>query len=301
LSNKKNNFLAYSLLFIQPIFMASNLIIARGAVELIPPISLAFWRWLLCFVILLPFTFNYLNRNFLLYRNELPKLFVLGFFACGICGAFPFIAGKTTTIINMGIIYSSSPIFIILISYLFFNEKININRFFGILISLIGVIIIIIKADIALLIDLYFTSGDLWMLGASIGWALYTIYLFHWKSNLPLLERFVLISMFGAISLFPFFLIENFFYFETSYDLNFLVWVLFAALSPSIIAFLLFNYVNKQLGAPVTGSVLYLYTVYGALYGFLFFNEKLEYYHLFGSLMVFIGIYLIKKNNENKT
>jgi drug/metabolite transporter (DMT)-like permease len=179
---------------------------------------------------------------------------------------------KPTTIVNMGIIYSSSPIFIILISYLFFKEIINILRFVGVLISSIGVIIIIIKADIAFLVNLNFTSGDLWMLGASIGWALYTIYLFYWKSNLPLLERFVLISLFGAISLFPFFLIENFFFFETNYDLNFLFWVSFAALSPSIIAFLLFNYVNKELGASITGSVLYLYTVYGALYGFLFFQ-----------------------------
>ena len=281
--------------------MASNLIIARGATESIPPISLAFWRWLFCFIILLPFTFNYLKKNFTLYKEEIPKLFTLGFFACGICGAFPFIAGKTTTIVNMGIIYSSSPIFIILISYFFFNEKINTNQFFGALISLIGVIVIIIKADITLLVDLNFTSGDLWMLGASIGWALYTIFLFHWKSKLPLLERFVLISLFGAISLLPFFFVENIFFLKTRYDPNFLFWVLFAALSPSIIAFLLFNYVNKQLGASVTGSVLYLYTVYGALYGFLFFNENLEMYHLIGSFMVFIGIYLIKKNYEIKT
>ena len=281
--------------------MASNLIIARGATESIPPISLAFWRWLFCFIILLPFTFNYLKKNFILYKEEIPRLFTLGFFACGICGAFPFIAGKTTTIVNMGIIYSSSPIFIILISYFFFNEKINTNQFFGALISLIGVIVIIIKADITLLLDLNFTSGDLWMLGASIGWALYTIFLFHWKSKLPLLERFVLISLFGAISLLPFFFLENIFFSRTIYDPNFLFWVLFAALSPSIIAFLLFNYVNKQLGASVTGSVLYLYTVYGALYGFLFFNENLELYHLIGSLMVFIGIYLIKKNYEIKT
>ena len=281
--------------------MASNLIIARGATESIPPISLAFWRWLFCFIILLPFTFNYLKKNFILYKEEIPRLFTLGFFACGICGAFPFIAGKTTTIVNMGIIYSSSPIFIILISYFFFNEKINTNQFFGALISLIGVIVIIIKADITLLVDLNFTSGDLWMLGASIGWALYTIFLFHWKSKLPLLERFVLISLFGAISLLPFFFVENIFFLKTRYDPNFLFWVLFAALSPSIIAFLLFNYVNKQLGASVTGSVLYLYTVYGALYGFLFFNENLELYHLIGSLMVFIGIYLIKKNYEIKT
>ena len=276
--------------------MASNLVIARGGTELIPPISLAFWRWTLCFFILLPFTLNHLKKNFNKFRSELIKLFVLGFFGCGICGAFPFLAGKTTTIVNMGIIYSSSPIFIILISAIFFRERLSNSQYSGILICLLGVILIIIKANINLLINLKFTIGDLWMLGASIGWALYTVYLFHWKSKLPLLQRFTLISMFGAISLLPFFIFEEIYILKTSYDLNFLFWVLFAALSPSIIAFLLFNFVNNKLGASITGSVLYLYTVYGAVYGFLFFNERLEIYHLAGTLMVFIGIFLVKKN-----
>lgn len=276
--------------------MASNLIIARGGTEFIPPLSLAFWRWLFCFLILLPFTFVYFKKNFHDYKNELFKLFILGFLACGICGAFPFIAGKTTTIINMGIIYTSSPIFIIVISSVFFNERLSIKQLVGILICLIGVILIIIKANLNLLINLSFTTGDLWMLGASIGWAFYTIYLFHWKSNLPLLQRFTLISMFGAISLMPFFIFENLFFFKTNYDSNFFLWVLFAALSPSVIAFLLFNFVNKKLGASITGSVLYLYTVYGAIYGFFFFDEKLETYHFIGSIMVFIGIFMVKNN-----
>ena len=198
----------------------------------------------------------------------------------------------------MGIIYSSSPIFIILIASFFFKEKLTTIQLLGIFICLIGVILIIIKANLNVLISLKFTSGDLWMLGASIGWALYTIYIFHWKSKLPLLQRFTIISMFGAISLMPFFILENNFFFKTNYDLNFFSWVLFAALSPSIIAFLLFNYVNKKLGASITGSVLYLYTVYGAVYGFLFFNEKLEIYHLIGSIMVFIGIFIVKKNGK---
>lgn len=278
--------------------MASNLIIARGGTEFIPPISLAFWRWFFCFIILLPFTFFYLKKNFDNYKSELLKLFILGSLGCGICGAFPFIAGKTTTIVNMGIIYSSSPIFIILIASFFFKEKLTTIQLLGIFICLIGVILIIIKANLNVLISLKFTSGDLWMLGASIGWALYTIYIFHWKSKLPLLQRFTIISMFGAISLMPFFILENNFFFKTNYDLNFFSWVLFAALSPSIIAFLLFNYVNKKLGASITGSVLYLYTVYGAVYGFLFFNEKLEIYHLIGSIMVFIGIFIVKKNEK---
>ncbi len=276
--------------------MASNLIVARGGTEFIPPISLAFWRWFFCFIILLPFAIVYLKNNFKDYKSELFKLFILGFLGCGICGAFPFLAGKTTTIVNMGIIYSSSPIFIIVISSIFFKEKLSLSQLVGIFVCLIGVILIIIKANLSLLINLKFTTGDLWMLGASIGWALYTIYIFYWKSKLPLFQRFTLISMFGAISLLPFFILESLFVSKTNYDLNFIIWVLFAALSPSIIAFLLFNFVNRKLGASITGSVLYLYTVYGAIYGFFFFNEKLEIYHLIGSIMVFVGIFLVKNN-----
>lgn len=276
--------------------MASNLIVARGGTEFIPPISLAFWRWFFCFIILLPFAIVYLKNNFKDYKSELFKLFILGFLGCGICGAFPFLAGKTTTIVNMGIIYSSSPIFIIVISSIFFKEKLSLSQLVGIFVCLIGVILIIIKANLSLLINLKFTTGDLWMLGASIGWALYTIYIFYWKSKLPLFQRFTLISMFGAISLMPFFILESLFVSKTNYDLNFIIWVLFAALSPSIIAFLLFNFVNRKLGASITGSVLYLYTVYGAIYGFFFFNEKLEIYHLIGSIMVFVGIFLVKNN-----
>ena len=141
--------------------MASNLIVARGAADFVPPISLAFWRWLVCFLILLPFTFKYLFRNYKSYKNELGKISVLGVLACGICGAFPFIAGKTTTIINMGIIYSSSPIFIIVVSTIFFKEKTNLIRVFGIIICICGVISIIVKGNIGLLFQLKFTSGDL--------------------------------------------------------------------------------------------------------------------------------------------
>ncbi|MEL0125293.1 MAG: EamA/RhaT family transporter, partial [Alphaproteobacteria bacterium] len=42
----------FFLLFIQPIFMTSNIAIARGALGNIPPISLAFSRWLLVFLII---------------------------------------------------------------------------------------------------------------------------------------------------------------------------------------------------------------------------------------------------------
>ena len=157
---------------------------------------------------------------------------------CGVCGAFPFLAGQTTTVANMGIIYTSSPIFIILISSIFFNEKINLTKIIGLIACLIGVFAIIIKGDLNLLINLKFTIGDLWMLAAAIGWALYSIYLFYWKTELELFQRFTLIALFGAISLFPFYIGEEIFFKNTLLIMNFL-YGLFLQLFPQELLLLL--------------------------------------------------------------
>jgi len=297
LNTKVKNLLAFSLLLIQPIFMASNLVVARGGVEYVPPISLAFWRWTLVFVILLPFTYLSLRKNYKIIKNEFKKLLFLGAMGCGVCGAFPFLAGKTTTVTNMGIIYTSSPIFIILISGFFFHEKINFTKIIGLISCLIGVFAIIIKGNFDLLINLNFTIGDLWMLAAAIGWALYSIYLFHWKSKLKIFQRFTLIAFFGALSLFPFYIGEELFFERTAFSNEFFMWIIFAAISPGIIAFTLYTVAQKKLGASLTGFTLYVFTIYGAIYGYFLFGEKLENYHLIGTVLVFIGVYLAKKKN----
>ena len=301
MSIQNKNLLALSLLFIQPLFMASNLIVARGGVEFVPPISLAFWRWTFVFLFLLPFTYVSLKKNYKVIIIEYKKLFFLGAMGCGVCGAFPFLAGETTTITNMGIIYTSSPIFIIMISVFFFNEKINLIKIIGLISCLIGVSAIIIKGDINLLLSLNFTIGDLWMLAAAIGWALYSIYLFYWKSQLPIFQRFTLVAFFGAMSLLPFYIIEEVVFQRTVFSSQFFSWVLFAAISPGIIAFTLYTKAQKSLGASLTGFTLYIFTIYAAIYGFIFFDEKLESFHLLGTVLVFFGVYLAKKNYETKT
>jgi drug/metabolite transporter (DMT)-like permease len=281
--------------------MASNLVVARGGVEFVPPISLAFWRWTIVFIILLPFTYFSLKKNFKIIQKEYKKLFFLGAMGCGVCGAFPFLAGQTTTVANMGIIYTSSPIFIILISALFFKEKITLTKIIGLVTCLIGVFAIIIKGDIEFLINLRFTIGDLWMLAAAIGWALYSIYLFYWKTKLEIFQRFTLIALFGALSLFPFYIGEEIYFQRTVFNNEFFLWTIFAAVSPGIIAFTLYTLAQKQLGASLTGFTLYIFTVYAAIYGYILFDEQLENYHYLGTVLVFFGVYLAKKKDDKKT
>jgi len=278
--------------------MASNLVVARGGVEYVPPISLAFWRWFFVFLILLPFTYLTILKNIKYLKKEYKKLFFLGAMGCGVCGAFPFMAGMTTTVTNMGIIYTSSPIFIILISSYFYKERLNTVQFLGLGLCFVGVVSIIAKGKISLLVSLKFTSGDLWMLGAAISWALYAVLLLNWKSKFNLFTRFSIIAFFGAVSLLPFSLIENYFIRPVIFNEKFYFWTIFAAISPGIIAFSLYAQAQRHLGASITGFTLYLFTVYGAFYGIFIFNEQLKSYHYFGALLVFAGMFFVRKKNN---
>jgi len=275
--------------------MASNLVVARGGVEHVPPISLAFWRWFIVFLILLPFTCQIIFKDKKYLKNESKKLFFLGAMGCGVCGVFPFMAGMTTTVANMGIIYTSSPIFIILISSYFYKERLNTIQFLGLGLCFVGVISIIAKGKISLLVSLKFTSGDLWMLGAAVGWALYSILLLNWKSKFSLFSRFTIIAFFGAAILLPFSLIENYFIRPIIFNNDFYFWTIFAAISPGIIAFSLYAQAQKYLGASVTAFTLYLFVVYGAFYGIILFGEQLKSYHYYGASLVFAGMFFVRK------
>ena len=291
----KNKLAPYTLLFIQPIFMATNTIVARGGVEAVPPISLAFWRWFSVFIILFPFFYNEILKNKKEFNKEFFKLFFLGSMGCGVCGAFPNLAGMTTTMANIGIIYTSSPVIIIFLSILFLKEKINFLRILGLLICITGVFTIISKGNLDFLINLNFTIGDLWVLGAALGWALYSIYLLNWKSKFSLMARFTLIAMFGFISLLPFFILENVYFAKTNYNKTFLFWVIFAAISPSIIAFSLYTKLQRYVGASLAGFSLYLFAVYGSIFGIIIFKEPLLSFHYLGGLLVFTGVYFARK------
>jgi drug/metabolite transporter (DMT)-like permease len=166
---------------------------------------------------------------------------------------------------------------------------------------LIGVFAKIIKGDLELLINLKFTIGDLWMLAAAIGWALYSIYLFYWKTELEIFQRFTLVAFFGAVSLFPFYIGEEIYFQRTAFNNEFYLWTIFAAVSPGIIAFTLYTLAQKQLGASLTGFTLYIFTVYAAIYGYILFDEQLENYHYLGTVLVFFGVYLAKKKDDKKT
>jgi len=285
------------LIIIQPVFMSSYVAISKGAAGLVPPVSLALWRWIFAFLILLPFVFNGIKKNQKYIKAEWKKLLFLGFTGFCICGIFPAISGTTTTVINMGIIYSASPIFIILFSFFLFNERINKYGVIATIICLTGVMVVLSKGKLINLVSLKFTPGDLWIAGAMISWAIYSIYLMNFKSNFDLVTRFALMTFFGILCMIPLSIVENFYFSPVSFDFNFFKYTLMAAILPGIIAFLMYAKLQTLVGASMTGLTVYLIPVYASFYGYLFFDEKLLFYHWIGGLLVIFGIIVANKKS----
>ena len=161
--------------------------------------------------------------------------------------------------------------------------------------SLFGVTYIVFKGKLDNLINLIFSFGDLWILFAAISWALFSVFLINWKSKFDILERFTLMSFFGSIILLPFYGFEHFFFIPTTFNSTYFYFITIAAIFPGVLAFLMYTKLQQVLGASIAGLTVYLMPIYGAIYGFILFNEILSSFHLYGALLILFGIYLANK------
>ena len=200
---------AYLMLVLATLFWAGNFTIGKVAYfENIPPYSLSFFRWLLVWIILLPFTY----KEILKLKKEIIKnykLFViLGFTSVGLFSAFTYNALNHTQVINASLFNTAIPAMIILVCYLLKIEKTNIFQLLGLFISILGILVIITKLDLDILLTLNFNQGDIYMVLAITAWGIYSAFLKKRTFDVSLLALIQVICSFGLIFLAPGFLFE---------------------------------------------------------------------------------------------
>ncbi|MBC2712120.1 MAG: DMT family transporter [Desulfosarcina sp.] len=185
---------------------SGNFIIARGLNESIPPISLAFWRWVVAVIVFLPFALKPLIVEWSILKENIPYLSITSLLGITIFNTLIYFAGHTTTAINLSLISITFPVIVIL-SRIFFGELITVNKSIGIILVAAGVVLLITKGNLSRLLNISFAIGDVWMLVAALTFAIYSILLKHKPKMLSIwafqLSTFIL----GLIFLFPFFII----------------------------------------------------------------------------------------------
>lgn len=293
--------IALALLFIVPVFFTTNQLVARAVHETIPPVGLAFWRWTFAFVLLLPFTARPLWHHRAQIRHEWRDLLALGILGMCLCGAFVYIGAQTTTAINIGLIYGASPVAIVAIAAILYGEQLSTAKVIGFGVALLGVLIIILRGEMATLLELRFVRGDLWIATAATAWAVYVIILRHRKSALPDQVRFAALILFGITILLPFHIAEALSGAVLILDTTTLGAIAVVAIVPGLAAYQGYAYIQRVLGAGPASVLMYLGPIYSAVLAWLLLGEVIELYHYAGTALVLPGIFLATRRARSRS
>jgi drug/metabolite transporter (DMT)-like permease len=162
------------MLLLATLFWAGNFIIGKIAfLENVPPFSLTFFRWLLVWLILIPFTYKELFKYKKVIFKNTPLLFFLGLTSVGLFNSFIYNALNFTQVINASLFNAVIPAAIILFCFLFKLDQTNKYQLMGLILTIFGILSIITKLDLNILLTLNFNKGDLLMIGAVITWGIY--------------------------------------------------------------------------------------------------------------------------------
>jgi len=294
------NIKAYIMLICASLFWAGNFIVGKFAfLTQIPPLSLVFYRWSLVWIILLPFTFKEIIRYKEVIIKNLPLIFFLGLTSVGLFNSFTYLALIHTQVINASLFNAAIPAIIILLCFLFKVEDTNKFQIIGLIFTVFGMVVIITKLNLDILLSLSFNKGDLIMIGGAITWGVYSTLLKKKKFTLPLLTLVHVISTLGLVCVFPQFLYEYSNGQVINFDINLVYTLIFLALFPSIGSYYCWAGAVSIIGANRAGISLSLIPLFSTIMAIAIYNEKFQFFHLIGAILIILGLFLSNKEIKN--
>ena len=285
--------LAYALVFIAPALWGVNYLVARWAPGVIAPHALALGRWCIAAVLLAAVCWRELLAKREHLRAEWRQYIVLGALGMWVCGAFVYIGGRSTSAVNIGLLYGASPVLIAMASAIWLRERLSPVQWLGVAMALAGMLHILFKGEWALVLGgMQVNPGDLWIAVAVVSWTAYSLLLRIWRSAFGALARLTLIACGGIVVLIPFTLWEAWYWLPSELSVKSVGLVLAAALLPGAGAYAAYSYLQRRLGAARAGVVLYLVPLYSALIAWSVLGERIELFHAVGAALLLPGIWL---------
>ena len=290
------NYLAYILLILATLFWSGNFIVGKFATLFqVPPLTLNFFRWVVVWLILMPFTFNEIFKKIDHVKKNWILISILGILTISTFNSVVYFSLNYTQVINAVLMLAAIPAAVMVLSSLFKIEKTNFFQLLGLFLSIIGILVIISKADIQRILSLSFNKGDLSMLICIFSWSLYSTLLK--KKKLPF-SQFTLIQLMATVGLI--FLIPQYYYehsvgLELNPSKGFYVILVYVVLFPAIAAYYCWQKAIQLIGPNRSSMFIQLMPLFSALMAIVIFNEKFQMYHFIGAGFIVLAIYLSNK------
>jgi drug/metabolite transporter (DMT)-like permease len=288
----------YLLLTLAPFFWACNWIVGRGFHEEVPPMAMTFFRWFFASLILAPFAWPHVVRDWPRIRANWRILVLLG--AVGICAhnALAYVGLNYTTATNGVILNSFIPVMIVAISWVFLRERLAPVQLAGVAISLAGVLTILSDGSLATLLAFRLNGGDLLVILSMAMWSVYTIALRWSPEGLHITSFLLVIAVIGVLFVLPLWAVELAAGHRVNWSWQFVGAMLGVALFSSVLAYLFWNRGVVEVGANVAGLFVHLMPVFGIVLAWAFLGERLALFHVVAIALILAGIYVTSRYGD---
>jgi drug/metabolite transporter (DMT)-like permease len=246
--------------------------------------------------VLTPFVIGPIVREWPAVRRSWKILALLGVIGVGAFNTLTYTGLKYTTATNGVLLNSVIPILVIGINFAVFHERLNARQVAGVLTSLCGVVMIVAHGSVHVLMHLKINPGDLWVLGAMLGWAIYTVCL-RWRPRELSSSAFTgsLIAV-GVVFLLPIFAWDYDAGSRTQWGPVTFSAIAYFAIFPSVLAYYFWNAAVARVGGERASTFLHLMPLFGAVLSAIFLGETLLWYHYVGAVLIFSGIFVASRS-----
>lgn len=290
-SGKKNILIGASLAVLATLIWSGNFIVARGVYKEIPPVSLAFYRWLVASVIIFPFAYKYFKPEWAVVKKSWRYFFWISFTGISLFNTFVYIGAHHTSAINLALIgTTSSPIMSVIFARIFLKERIGWLKIIGMIICVSGILFLLSKGNFQNLLTFKFTKGDAWVLLAALNFSIYNTLVRKKPASVSRVNFLFVVFAFGTVLLFPFYLTELSYTAPVHWNMNLLLVILYLGLGASVICFLIWNIAIHKLGSGPTALFGNLIPIFSSLEAVIILKEEFTDNHIISMIIVFTGL-----------
>jgi drug/metabolite transporter (DMT)-like permease len=284
----------YLLLCITAMFWAGNAIVGKLAAGHIPPVSLAFLRWALAFLVTLPFAWKHLVRDWPAIRAKLGTMILISITGISAFNTLQYWALEYTQALNTLLLQSTGPLIVAVWSLILLGIRLTWAQAGGIVLSLIGVFIILLHGDPTALASVQFNKGDLIFLVAMVVIALYSVLTLK-RPAIHGLSFAAFTFGCGAACLIPLWIWELLTRPVMQITLPNLLALLYVAIFPSTLAYTCFNRGVQLIGANRAAPFFHMVPVFGAAMAIVFLGERPQLFHAVGFALVLTGVFVASR------
>jgi drug/metabolite transporter (DMT)-like permease len=284
----------YGLLAIAAFCWAGNAIVGRLAAGHIPPVTLAFLRWGLGFLIILPFAWKHLKRDWGAIRAKLGLMIFLSLTGIAGFNVLQYWALEHTEALNTLLLQSAGPLFVAGWSLILLGIRLTLAQAIGIAVSLTGVLIILLHGNLTAITSIDFNRGDLIFTVALLIFGLYSVMSFK-RPAIHDLSFLAFTFGCGSACLVPLLIPELIFRPVMEFDIKNLLSLLYVAVFPSTIAYLCYNRSVHLIGANRAAPVFHVVPVFGSVMAIAFLGERPQAFHFIGFALVLTGVFVTSR------